>query len=362
MEPIEVIFLPYESWRNPYQTALAQALTSHGVRVQPAEASTLRQAITASRLGELDIVHFHWVSAFTLSGTRLASMLKTSLFLTACRALKQHGVKIVWTIHNLYEHEHRDPDWEQRTNQIFFQLCNQVIVHCPRAIELVQRAYELPKHAGDRFGVIPHGHYQDQYPNKISRKVARSKMGIDPDDFVFLFFGQIRPYKNINELINAFDSLETQQAQLLIAGEPAHDSLKSKIHSVAGDHSRIHTWLERVPDETIQNYMNAADVVVLPFRNILSSSTITLAMSFSKAVITPALGCSPDILAEQPELLYDPQDAEGLQKAMRRSLSIDLVALGKNNLKNISPFSWEIAAQFTAMTYKDCLRSNQANS
>lgn len=358
MEPVRVAFLPYESWRNPYQTALAKALHKHGVHVKPPEISTLRQTILARRQGSLDIVHFHWVSAYILAETRLSSMLKTSLFMMACRVLKHQGAKIVWTVHNLYEHEQRDPNWERCVYRWLFDLSDQVIVHCPRAVEIVKSTYGLPTHTLGQFRVIPHGHYRDQYPNQVSKQEARSKLGLKSDNFVFLFFGQIRPYKNISELVYAFQRLENLQAQLVIAGEPSHDHLKPVIRSAVNDHPRIQIWLERVPDEAVQTYMNAADVVVLPFRTILSSSTITLAMSFGKAVITPAMGCSPDLLEEQSALLYDPQDAKGLHKAMSRAFSIDLDTLGRKNLESILPFSWDIAAQFTAMTYKDCLGLN----
>ena len=54
--------------------------------------------------------------------------------------------------------------------------------------------------------------------------------------------------------------------------------------------------------------MNASDVVVLPFRDILTSDSAILAMSFGKPVITPAIGCTLDILKDSRNFPYNPSN------------------------------------------------------
>jgi glycosyltransferase involved in cell wall biosynthesis len=355
MTRTRVLFLPYETWRNPYQARLAQALSEQGIQVRLPASRPLLGAMQARLRGELDLVHFHWTSAFLLSHHRAASRLKTTLFFLACRVLKRYGVKLVWTVHNLVDHERRDPTWELQANRLLFRLCDRVIVHCPRAIDLVGQAYELPSANLERFAVIPHGHFINVYPNQISRRGARDKLGLPQGDHVFLYFGQVRPYKNLNALIDAFDRLDDPQAHLLIAGEPAQARLGQAIQDAAARRPRLHACLERIPDQQIQTFMNAADAVVLPFRAILTSSTLILAMSFGKAAITPSMGCSPDLLREQAGLLYNPYDPEGLLESMRTARSMDLEAIGKENQARICPFSWDTVGQLTATIYQDCL-------
>ena len=49
--------------------------------------------------------------------------------------------------------------------------------------------------------------------------------------------------------------------------------------------------LRYIPDAELQVWLRAADVVVLPFRDILTSGSAILALSFGRAVVAPALGC-----------------------------------------------------------------------
>jgi glycosyltransferase involved in cell wall biosynthesis len=56
---------------------------------------------------------------------------------------------------------------------------------------------------------------------------------------------------------------------------------------------RVASNFNQIPDEDIQLYMNAADVVVLPYRNVLNSGVLQLAYSFAKPVVAAAVGSLP---------------------------------------------------------------------
>jgi glycosyltransferase involved in cell wall biosynthesis len=358
MKPARVSFLPYETWRNPYQVRLALALEAQGVKVSPGPAHSAHPMIHAMRArlrSELDLVHIHWASPLLLSHRRARSVMKTFVFVLACRLLKLQGVKLVWTVHNLYDHERLDPAWESRAKRLLVGLCNRVIVHCPSALELARRAYHLPAASMERFSVIPHGHFIDGYPNQISRRQARDRLGLPDGERIFLYLGQVRAYKNLGALIETFREMDDPRARLLIAGEPASARLVEEIRSAAVGLKRVHLHLRRVPDQEVQTYMNAADAVVLPFREILTSSSLILAMSFGKATITPAMGCSPDLLADQPELLYNPDNTRGLLECLQVSRSLDLEAIGRRNLESVRRYSWEVVGQMTAAVYHKCL-------
>src|SRR5699024_1267296 len=71
---------------------------------------------------------------------------------------------------------------------------------------------------GKLFTHIEHPHYKNYYINQISKEEARIKLKIEKDKFVFLFFGQIRPYKNVISLVEAFIQLNEKDSILLIAG------------------------------------------------------------------------------------------------------------------------------------------------
>ena len=72
-----------------------------------------------------------------------------------------------------------------------------------------------------------------------------------------------------------------------------------------------------VPDEELQVYLRAADVVACPFLEIFTSGSVLLAMSFERAVIAPRRGCVTETLDEAGGILYDADDPQGLEGALR---------------------------------------------
>jgi beta-1,4-mannosyltransferase len=100
--------------------------------------------------------------------------------------------------------------------------------------------------------------------------------------------------------------------------------------------------------------MNAADIVVQPFKKIMTSGSVILAMSFGKPVIAPAIGCMPDILDNEGNFLYEPSDPNGLLKAMQLALEADLIKMGKHNFQLAKQYSWEGIAKGTAEIYRKC--------
>jgi glycosyltransferase involved in cell wall biosynthesis len=81
-----------------------------------------------------------------------------------------------------------------------------------------------------------------------------------------------------------------------------------------------------VPDDEIQCYMNAADIVVLPYADLpINPGSLILAMGFGKPIISPAKGATPEIAGPNVLFGYDETQPDGLSGALQR-------ALGANNL------------------------------
>ncbi|MBE9513439.1 MAG: glycosyltransferase [Chloroflexi bacterium] len=137
--------------------------------------------------------------------------------------------------------------------------------------------------------------------------------------FVYLFLGLIRPYKGVEELIDAFEKLELPNSRLLIVGRALNASYGEKISSLSRNDPAIELIPEFVPDEGIQLYMNACDVCVLPYRNITTSSAAVLALSFGRPVIAPAITSFPELITPETGILYDPSEPDALVSALQQA-------------------------------------------
>jgi len=105
--------------------------------------------------------------------------------------------------------------------------------------------------------------------------------------------------------------------------------------------------------------MNAADVIVLPFKDILTSGSVILAMSFGKPIIAPTIGCVPDVLDIEGSFLYNALEKDGLVNAMRRVFNSDIIKMGNHNFELAKQFEWDKIAKKTYEIYCECLKKKK---
>ncbi|MDG6250545.1 hypothetical protein, partial [Methanocalculus sp.] len=92
----------------------------------------------------------------------------------------------------------------------------------------------------------------------------------------------------------------------------------------------------------------AADVVILPYTDILSSGAALLALSFGKPIIAPAIGCIPQVLDNHGSILYDPDQEEGMINAMKSIKKCNLSDMGKHNYQKSKDLNWDLVGKMTA--------------
>jgi beta-1,4-mannosyltransferase len=153
--------------------------------------------------------------------------------------------------------------------------------------ELVQRPH----------AVVPLGHFRGTYPDTVSREDARAALGIPEGARVLAFVGLVRPYKNVPHLVRTVRALrgESGEVILLVAGMPHSSALAAEVREAAGGDPRVRLALRHVPDEDVQRYLRAADLVVLPFKDITNSASALLALSFDRPVLVPARGAMGEL-------------------------------------------------------------------
>jgi glycosyltransferase involved in cell wall biosynthesis len=168
---------------------------------------------------------------------------------------------------------------------------------------------------------------------------------------VFLFIGQVRGYKGVEELLSVFAALDAPDARLIIAGRPNKKQTRLTVEAAVAGDPRISCALEVIPDDRMQVYLRGADAVVLPYRDVLTSGSAILAMTFGQPVIAPAIGCLPESLGSEGTILYAADDPDALADALRTALTIDLGVLGQRAAAHAATLSWKPIARRTAELY-----------
>jgi glycosyltransferase involved in cell wall biosynthesis len=362
--PLDVLFLPDYSAANAYQRALGAALTERGVRVA-ADATRPRRILPVLEAvrthGRPDVVHLHWTEPYIARGAS-TSRLKASRTLGELRWLRSRGTAIVWTAHDLFRHDQASDPRELGFMRGLGGLSDAIVVHCAAARDALAETLGLDGGGRERLRVIPHGHYAGAYPDAIGREEARRRLELPTDARVVAFVGWVRPYKGVTELLEAFATLPDADARLVIAGKALDAGYADRVTALAAADDRVRLNLGFVPDDELQVYLRAADVVATPFLEIFTSGSVLLAMSFGKAVIAPRRGCVAETVDERGAVLYDADDPDGLQGALRAAMSADLEAMGRHNGERLPEFAWSRVAAATLETYREVVARRTSRS
>lgn len=342
----KVVHLPcYDD--NPYQDLLMSAQRGLGWEVinGGGGGNFFRVAI---RDWKPDVIHFHWLHPYLLRSNWFRSVVRSARFLLEVLILKLRGAHIVWTIHNLSSHDNQFVRLEKFFTALFARLVDVPITHTWEAARLATQEFGFSEKS---LNVTPHPGYTSYYPNTVSRTEARSRFGYGENEVVFLFLGRIQPYKGIFDLIPAFASLP-KQCRLVIAGIPADEKTRKRISEISIRDPRIHFHPGYVSREEMQWFFCSADSCVFPFRKILSSGSVMLAMSFGKPLIVPDLPVIREIVVEEDVWWFNPNDADSLRSTLNQAAQTCLPEMGQANLQIAKKLTWEKMAKETLHCYQ----------
>lgn len=359
MKPCRIIHLPDFHQANPYQSLLLKSLTNLGFDVGCGTRKVYFSFIDLSILFSLvknrgvDIIHLHWLHPFLLHGNKTKMMFRGFIFVLQLLLIRILGKKIVWTVHNMKNHENRFAGIEIFFSRIVSALANAVIAHCEASKEEITEFFRIRR---NKIFVIPHGHYVKVYRETRTRQECREGLNLQDSDFVFLFLGLIRPYKGILEMIESFQEIDNLSAKLIIAGRVQGSDLFDVIEKKTALSKNILSELRYIPDDDLEIYLKAADVMVLPYRDIVNSGSAVLGMSFGKVIIAPHLGCIPEILNSGGGILYNPNDKNGLLKAMKSAMAskAKFIEMGEHNYQLAIKMDWKDIAASTGKVYVEC--------
>lgn len=238
-------------------------ITTHA----PADIRFRYLSVGAMLFGDFDVVHLHWPDFLVRGVTPVLSpvhMLVASAFVAR---LRLSGTPVVSTMHNLAPHE-----GVSRVGSLLL-----------RQLEKGVRAYIrlnefTPEPDGTACVVIPHGHYGE---------VVGAAGEADPVRGRVVYCGLVRRYKGVDTLLRAFAGLDDAGVSLRVVGFPYDLGVAQEVVRATRRDSRVTADLRYVPDEVMARELAAAELVVLPYRQMHNSGTVLFALSLRRPVLVP---------------------------------------------------------------------------
>jgi glycosyltransferase involved in cell wall biosynthesis len=258
--------------------------------------STLRGLILPAELAiylkrqKYDLVWRQW--GFGVYGSR---------FSTVCKSL---GMRVVHTVHNVLPHEEVPSDILQ--SRRLYGGADRLIAHSNWAKGEIARLFPEVAH---KVIVARLGLYT-MFPRvPESRMKTRESLKIPRGKPVLLFFGGVRPYKNIDSLLTAMRRPELNGSFLIVAGvESGYDDFvpndplgrTRRIAQESGVAERIRFIPGPLDLRRTAEIMEASDILALPYLRSYGSALLLLGMTFGKVIAATRTGGMEEYLKCYP--------------------------------------------------------------
>ncbi|MFI5623833.1 glycosyltransferase [Nocardioides sp. NPDC051685] len=221
--------------------------------------------------GRYDVFHVHWPELLmTSAGTplrRLARRLLTTAFVARLRLTR---TPVVRTWHNLAR-----PDGLSRWDHRLLDALERRTRHVIRLTDQTAPPLDVPT------STIVHAHYRDWFERiapaaETTRNPRRT-----------LYFGLIKPYKGVEQLLEAVAAAPEADLDVRLVGSPSDPTLADQVRAAVATDPRITADLSYADDATLAAEIAAAALVVLPYRAMHNSGALLLALSLDTPVLAP---------------------------------------------------------------------------
>jgi beta-1,4-mannosyltransferase len=321
----KIVFLPDAGPENPFQYELMRFLQKHGFEVVTGKKHAIGSTFWAIFQHRPRVLYYDWVHSFIIGQSWWWSACKSLIFLLEVLFAKYLcRIRLVHTLHNLQNHAGLYLSLERVVYGFFLRRCTYVRVYSDTTkTDAVQKFKLLP----ERVVVVQDLPFHFYYKNQVSGPESRQQLDLPAEAFVYLFFGELKPYKGLDNLLRTFAQTAAPNDLLLIAGKSYDAAYFANLQTLS--HPQVRWYHRFIEDQEVQLFFNAADVVVLPFVRIDHSGSADLAMSFGKPVVTLRTPAMLKLLSPQADLLFETptQLAQCLQNAKK----IDRQAVGAQN-------------------------------
>ena len=290
---------------------------------------------------KVDLVHFQWLPLMDLTAAEV----------TMIRQIKKQGTRVVYTVHDLLplDATGRAAQAARERFEALYNTVDALICHTDHSrTRLI-----------DEFGVraskvwkVPHGPLApgdlsagEEASEPEGQPKAATVAGMDAARTVLLF-GVMRPYKGYDFLLSAWPAVldAVPDAQLAIVGradEDVRNDIECQVAAQGIDDSvsRVYRYLS---DAELHATIDAATVLVYPYRNITQSGALFTGMSLGKPIVATRVGGLGETIRDGDtgllvpfgddeelsdalvELLQNQQRRTDLEKAVRKEVTTRL--------------------------------------
>lgn len=285
---------------NPYIVMLRDSLAATpGVEVRT---FGWRSAL----LGRYDVFHAHWPEILAAGHSPVKSLARQAFTCLLLLRLAATRTPVVRTLHNLHP-----PQGISRRERAILRWFDR------RTVLWIGLNPTTPFPVGSAHETILHGDYREWFARYPHPAREPGRVG---------YFGLIRRYKGVEELVEVFGAVPGEGLRLTVAGRPSTDELADSVRALAARDPRVSVTLAFLEDAEIAELVGRSELIALPYRDMHNSGGVLAALSLDRPVLVPGNETTEALAHEVGEewvLRYDRLTPEVLGAAIARAAALD---------------------------------------
>ena len=329
---------------RPLATGLGRRLPGRAARLAKGALHGLDLCRLPARLRALDVevIHLQWAPL--------------PLVDVACLGQLRRVAPVVLTVHDTVPYNGAEPWLMAAGTTRLTRAVDAVICHTEQGRRRLLRQ-GVP---ADRLHVVPHG--------LLGRRLESEPA--PAERLRLLQFGQIKPYKGIDVLLEALGLLtpaERARLEVQIVGKPQQDPTPLRRRATElGLDACVSFTFGFVPEARVDALFATTDALLFPYRDIEASGVLMQAVAAGLPVVASRIGAFAELLEHGREgFLVPAGDALALAGALRRLAAAPAVLTGMRRemraLRERIP-DWTAIARRTVEVYDRAARRARATA
>lgn len=294
----KIAFSPYSSRTNKYINILVEAIKSKGIEV----VSMRSFLFSYKNFFTTKTIHLNWFEDLIgkNSFNRIFDFFRKILLLLLFIVSKK---QIIWTMHNRESHRKGLNLLHNILRCLILSSSSKIVIHCNESLKILDAKN---KKLRSKVEYIPHPNYINAYGRCV---LNRRSTNNDGEVLKLLFLGAVKPYKNIELLVELAKKYEGR-VEIMIAGKPSSSEYKERLMELSYGVRNLKLKLEFISDTLIPDIIESCDLMIIPLdlKSSLNSGSVLLSFSYCRSVICPSVGTVKDIQGKEYMFIYDYED------------------------------------------------------
>lgn len=326
MKVFVLIENPYEKHQNPYVKTLIDGINA---QYDDVEWGYGLSTFWNDEIYEYDIIHIHWPNVFIWDKRYISNAIN---FEQRIKEIKNKGVKIISTCHNLEPHYSTNP-LEFQLYKITYKYSDCIIHLGNYSLNLFKEKYPKVKHV-----LLLHHIYDTIYTQIPTRKESIEALKLNPNENYILCFGAFRSNEERALVIQLSKYLSKKDVKILAPSFLRIPKRRNKFYVVKAllqyyyykiKYPNIITTKYFVDDNKLLYYYGVSSVSLIQRVKILNSGNVSLGFQMGNVVVGPNIGNVGTWLNETKNYTFESNKIDTLFYAIESALKD-----GKRGMEN----------------------------